>query len=94
MRKDEVMAAAAAAEPEFTMPDIPDDSDPEVLSTPISDLDLSVRSSKCMAQLDVNTIGELCQLSETELLQMKNFGQTSLQEIKNKLAKLGLGLRA
>ena len=89
MRRDEVMAADA----EITLPDIPDDGDPELLGTPISDLDLSVRSSKCMAQLNVNTIGELCQLAEVDLLKMKNFGQTSLQEIKNKLARFGLSLR-
>ena len=46
-----------------------------------------------MAQLNVNTIGELCQLAEVDLLKMKNFGQTSLQEIKNKLARFGLSLR-
>jgi len=90
MRRDEVMAAA---EQEITLPDIPDDSDPEVLNTPISDMDLSVRSSKCMAQLNVATIGELCQLAEVDLMKMKNFGQTSLQEIKNKLGRLGLSLR-
>ena len=91
MRREEVLASAEA-EPVITLPDIPTDGPDRqaLLGKPISDLDLSVRSSKCMAQLDVANLGELIQLSETELLRTKNFGVTSLHEIKTKLAKIGL----
>ncbi len=58
----------------------------------ISDLDLSVRASKCMTQLDVQTVGDLMKHSESELLRTKNFGVTSLQELKIKLGRLGLAL--
>lgn len=96
MRRDEVMAPDEADLPEPTLPDIPSEgAGPEqaaVVATPISDLDLSVRSSKCMAQLGVQTVGDLLQYSEPDLLRTKNFGVTSLQEIKTKLSKLGLAL--
>ena len=59
----------------------------------INDLELSVRSRKCMRRLGITGIGEVCDKSEDELLGCKNFGQTSLNEIKQKLANLGLKLR-
>ncbi|MDH3590542.1 MAG: tetratricopeptide repeat protein [Planctomycetota bacterium] len=92
MRRDEVLAEDLPAAP--TLPDVPSEG-PErsaALALPISDLDLSVRSTKCMLQLGVNTIGDLMQHTESELLHTKNFGVTSLQEIRTKLAKLGLNL--
>jgi len=96
MRRDEVLAGDDE-EPSITLPDIPGASsgpeDNEAYQLPISDLDLSVRSSKCMSLLGVNTVGELLEHTESELLKTKNFGQTSLQEIKTKLASLGLTLR-
>lgn len=61
---------------------------------PISDLELSVRSRKCLQRLGISTLGELAMRSESELLTTKNFGQTSLTEIKRQLALHGLGLRA
>jgi DNA-directed RNA polymerase subunit alpha len=97
MRRDEVMAPDDVDLPEPTLPDIPSgEAGPEqaaALATPISDLDLSVRSSKCMVQLGVQTIGDLTAYSEQDLLRTKNFGVTSLQEIKTKLAKLGLAIK-
>jgi len=60
---------------------------------PISDLELSVRSRKCLQRLGISTLGELASRSESELLTTKNFGQTSLSEIKRQLALHGLGLR-
>jgi DNA-directed RNA polymerase subunit alpha len=60
---------------------------------PIADLDLSVRSRKCMARLGISTLGELMDKTEAELLSVKNFGQTSLTEIKEKLGELALGLK-
>lgn len=94
MRRDEVLAAAEADQ-SVTLPDVPAEGPDQsaAMTMPISDLDLSVRSSKCMAQLSVQTVGDLVMLGETELMRVKNFGVTSLQEIKTKLAKLGLQLK-
>lgn len=64
-----------------------------VRSKPMAELDLSVRSRRALETLKVGTIGQLCDLSEEALLACKNFGQTSLQEIKKKLADLELTLR-
>ena len=76
------------------MPVVPDDNaSSAAMTTPIADLDLSVRSSKCMSLLNVQTVGELMQYTEADLLKTKNFGQTSLQELRTKLGSLGLSLR-
>lgn len=65
----------------------------EALGKPIMDLELSVRSRKCMQRLNIETIGDLAEKSEADLLATKNFGQTSLNEVKSKLAEIGLGLK-
>jgi DNA-directed RNA polymerase subunit alpha len=64
-----------------------------VLGKPVSDLNLSVRARKCMNRLGINSLGDLVQRSAEELLESKNFGQTSLQEVKDKLQQYGLRLR-
>jgi DNA-directed RNA polymerase subunit alpha len=74
------------------MPHIPGDASVH-LSRPISELELSVRSRKCLQRLGVATLGELVLRSEPELLAIKNFGQTSLNEIKQQLTNFGLSLR-
>jgi DNA-directed RNA polymerase subunit alpha len=56
-------------------------------------LQLSVRSRKCLRRLNVHTIDDLAHKTEAELLGCKNFGVTSLNEIKRMLADLGLSLR-
>src|SRR5689334_13375362 len=66
---------------------------PEVLGKPVADLELSVRSRKALQRLNINTLGELASRTEAELLGCKNFGQTSLNEIKQQLGTFGLGLR-
>ncbi len=63
-----------------------------VLERPVEDLDLSVRASNCLQAEGIKTIGELVQRSEDEMLKVRNFGKTSLREIKKKLEDLGLGL--
>lgn len=70
------------------------EGNPEVLSRPVSTLELSVRSRKCLQRLGINSVGELAATTENELLSSKNFGQTSLTEIKGRLAELGISLRA
>lgn len=52
-----------------------------------------MRSRKALQRLDIQSIGELAQRTEDELLGCKNFGQTSLNEIKQQLAAFGLSLR-
>ena len=63
-----------------------------VLSLPISELDLSVRAANCMEVEQIRTIGDLCKYSEAKLLEVRNFGKTSLKEIQKKLAERGLSL--
>jgi len=64
----------------------------QVLDTPVEELELSVRSSNCLRNIDIKTIGDLAQRSEEEISKTKNFGKKSLQEIKDKLAEYGLTL--
>ncbi len=66
--------------------------DTSAIDKPLSDLELSVRSRHCMGVLGLKTIGDLVARSEPELMTIKNFGQTSLNEVKQKLAELGLSL--
>ena len=64
-----------------------------VLNKPISVLDLSVRARKAIQLLGIQTLGDLATRTEAELMGVKNFGATSLIEIKNKLREYGLDLR-
>ena len=68
----------------------------QILETPISDFELSVRSRNCLRKMNINTLGDLLNISETELLSYKNFGETSLKEIKAILdtKSLRLGMAA
>jgi DNA-directed RNA polymerase subunit alpha len=63
------------------------------LELPIEDLDLSERPRNCLKRAQVNTIGELLQKTEDDLLAITNFGQKSLDEVKAKLDERGLQLR-
>jgi DNA-directed RNA polymerase subunit alpha len=63
------------------------------LPKPVSELNLSVRARKALSLLNISTIGDLVSRTEAELLGVKNFGATSLQEIKERLADEGLSLR-
>ena len=63
-----------------------------VLRTPINDFELSVRSRNCLIKMNVRTLGDLVKKSEAELLSYKNFGETSLAEIKEILRQKGLRL--
>jgi len=90
------MPVEERVEPELlpTLPEPETNSDQlalrERLALPISDLDLSVRASNCLESENVRTIGDLVSLKETELLNLKNFGKTSLREVKQKLLNTGL----
>jgi DNA-directed RNA polymerase subunit alpha len=63
------------------------------LATPIEELDLSVRSYNCLKREGINTVSELVALSETQLMNIRNFGQKSVDEVKDKLTELGLSLK-
>ncbi len=69
-----------------------EDKHAAVLSIPVTDFELSVRSRNCLANMNVRTLGDLIALSEQELLAFKNFGETSLTEIKQILMQKGLKL--
>jgi DNA-directed RNA polymerase subunit alpha len=64
-----------------------------VLNKPVTELNLSVRSRKCMNKLNITTVGELVHRTSDELLEAKNFGMTSLTEVREKLGLMGLKLR-
>ncbi len=70
------------------------DQDQGLMNKPIDDLQLSVRARKCIQKLNIRVIGELTCRTEAELLGCKNFGVTSLNEIKKSLGDLGLSLRS
>lgn len=63
------------------------------LAKSVSDLQLSVRARKALHLLDIQTLGDLASHTEAELMGVKNFGATSLAEVKERLAENGLGLR-
>ena len=62
------------------------------LQQPMSVLDLSVRASNCLDAASVKTIGDLVKLGESDLLRLRNFGKTSLKEVKKKLEDMELSL--
>ena len=66
---------------------------PEIVNKQVTDIELSVRSRKALQRLNIMTLGELAARTEPELLGCKNFGQTSLNEIKQVLTQNGLSLR-
>lgn len=62
----------------------------QLLSRPVTDFELSVRSRNCLASMDIHTLGDLTRVSESDLLQGKNFGETSLVEIRDLMQQHGL----
>ncbi len=62
-------------------------------SMPIEDLDLSVRSYNCLKREGINTVSEILALSEHQLINIRNFGQKSVDEVRDKLAEMGLSLK-
>lgn len=91
MSREEI--ASEAAEARSILEGIGSDADRrKILQKPLTELELSVRSRHCMNVLGLKTVADLCSKSEAELMTIKNFGQTSLNEVKQKLAELGLSL--
>ncbi|MCL2804353.1 MAG: DNA-directed RNA polymerase subunit alpha [Treponema sp.] len=74
--------------------DIDDENDHirKILGTPVEELELSVRSSNCLKNANIKTIGELTRKTEDDIARTRNFGKKSLQEIKEKLKEWNLSL--
>jgi DNA-directed RNA polymerase subunit alpha len=85
--------ATEKAEPDYIETESLSPDEQENLLRPVTDLNLSVRARKCMNRLNIGTIGELVRRTEAELLDCKNFGVTSLMEIREKLTEFNLKLR-
>lgn len=80
----------AAPKPQQAPPPVQNEG---VLATPIAQIDLSIRARKAIENLKIVTLGDLASKTEGELLACRNFGQTSLNEIRQRLAEYGLQLR-
>jgi len=74
--------------------DLDDENDQvkKILNTPVEELELSVRSSNCLKNANIKTIGELTRKTEDDIARTRNFGKKSLQEIKEKLKEWNLSL--
>lgn len=70
-----------------------EDKKEKILEMTIEELDLSVRSYNCLKRAGINTVEELVQRNEEEMMKVRNLGRKSLEEVEQKLAALGLGLR-
>ena len=74
--------------------DAEDDGRDKLLEMAIDELDLSVRSSNCLHRAGINTVQELIQRSEEDMMKVRNLGRKSLEEVINKLAEMDLSLRS
>ncbi len=83
---DEVASEAAAAAARM------DDELVRKLQMPVSEMELSVRANNCLESAMVETVADLVQMTEQELLKVRSFGRTSLREVKRKLTDLNLAL--
>lgn len=65
----------------------------DILNTPLENLDLSVRSYNCLKRRGINTIRDITEMSESELIKVRNLGRKSVAEVKAKLTEYGVELR-
>ncbi|MCA9322775.1 MAG: tetratricopeptide repeat protein, partial [Planctomycetes bacterium] len=95
MRPDDELVPVTSAAPrrQPTAPAFDVDPNDERLRRPVSDLNLSVRARKCVSNLNLKNIGDLCMMTADDLLGQRNFGVTSLKEIIEQLTSMGLSLR-
>ena len=80
-------------EEEASFPVEEEDDTAKVLEMTIEDLDLSVRSFNCLKRANINTVADLADKSEEDMMKVRNLGRKSLEEVKKKLEELGLALR-
>ncbi|KYH33663.1 DNA-directed RNA polymerase subunit alpha [Neomoorella mulderi] len=78
---------------EVTMVEKEEESRDRLMDMSIEELDLSVRSYNCLKRAGINTVGELLQRTEEDMMKVRNLGKKSLEEVTQKLAELGLSLR-
>ena len=69
------------------------DGKDKILEMTIEELDLSVRSFNCLKRANINTVEDLTEKTEEDMMKVRNLGMKSLVEVKNKLAELGLSLK-
>jgi DNA-directed RNA polymerase subunit alpha len=93
LRLGQSLEDSTQREPVFRLPQNLTEQEMALMNRPISDLQLSVRARKCMNRLGINTMGEVMQRTADELLESRNFGMTSLSEVREKLQAMGLSLR-
>ena len=74
-------------------PSVTDQFAAEQLSMPVESLDLTVRSYNCLKREGIHTVGELITRSEADLMDIRNFGAKSIDEVKDKLASMGIALK-
>ena len=82
-----------AAKATDVMKEVDKSSDDHVLERTIEELDLSVRSYNCLKRAGINTVYDLTEKTEPEMMKVRNLGRKSLEEVKVKLTDLGLGLK-
>jgi DNA-directed RNA polymerase subunit alpha len=87
-----VVELSEKAQEEDFMIEREDEQNSQILEMQIEDLDLSVRSYNCLKRAGINTVDELTQKSEEDMMKVRNLGKKSLKEVKQKLDELGLGL--
>lgn len=80
-------------EEEATFPEEEEDDSSKVLDMTIEDLDLSVRSFNCLKRANINTVADLAEKTEDDMMKVRNLGCKSLEEVKKKLEELGLTLK-
>lgn len=76
------------------MKDVNGESPKNMQSMAIEDLDLSVRSYNCLKRAGIQTVEELTQRSEEEMMRVRNLGKKSLKEVKDKIYELGLSFKS
>ncbi|MGN0950001.1 MAG: DNA-directed RNA polymerase subunit alpha [Mitsuokella sp.] len=80
-------------EEEASFPEEEEDDSSKVLDMTIEDLDLSVRSFNCLKRANINTVADLAEKTEDDMMKVRNLGRKSLEEVKKKLEELGLTLK-
>ena len=80
-------------EEEATFPEEEEDDSSKVLDMTIEDLDLAVRSFNCLKRANINTVADLAEKTEDDMMKVRNLGRKSLEEVKKKLEELGLTLK-
>jgi DNA-directed RNA polymerase subunit alpha len=74
-------------------PERDDEKRDRLLDMPIEELDLSVRSFNCLKRAGINTVGELTNKTDDDMMKVRNLGKKSLEEVKERLQALGLSLK-